>query len=195
MANLNQRLYNQHYTSTKAARLLLNRPDLSVGPSHPNSPDLIISIGQNVDFAIWSGFECSIATLCACVPTMRPLLVYVKDSRPVSATITKLGSNPYFFGSRRSSTEKQLNCVKIPRQNSWKAVYGERSVEIRSLANHDKSEGGIDESYLEEFRALTASRAGDNNAAWVDSSGIRVQTDMEVSYQEAATRRASQNSV
>ena len=193
LANLDQRLYNQHHTITETARLFLNRPNMFVALVLLIRFNLTDSTGRDVDFAIWSGLECSIATLCACVPTMRPLLIYVRDSRPVSATITKLGSNSYLFGSRRSSTEKQLNSVKIPRQNSWKAVYGERSVEIRSLANAEKSEGGIAESDLEELRALTASRAGDDKAIWADPSGIRVQTELEVTYDKAASRRASQS--
>ena len=41
-------------------------------------PNLFISPltipGKDIDFAVWSGFELGVATLSACVPTMRPLL-------------------------------------------------------------------------------------------------------------------------
>ena len=156
---------------------------------------LMVLTGQDVDFAIWSGFECSIATLCACVPTMRPLLIYIIDSRPVSATITRLGSKSYVFRSRRSSTEKRLNSVQVTQQHPWKAIYGERSVDIRSVAHKEDEAEPVGQSELDDLRALTASRTGEDLAGWSDQPGIIVQTDLEISFDEAASRRASHNPV
>ena len=126
---------------------------------------------------------------------MRPLLVYIMELHLVSATIAQLGSKSYIFRSRRSSTEKPLNSVQILKQHPWKAIYGERSVEIRSVGNKENSIGNGREGDLDELRSLTASRLGDDKTTWSETPGIMVQTELEVGSQEAASRRASQNPV
>lgn len=51
----------------------------------PTFPDLLERAnryqGLAVDGAIWSFIECGLATLCACLPTLRPLYRYVFHSR------------------------------------------------------------------------------------------------------------------
>jgi hypothetical protein len=87
---------------------------------------------KGVDIAIWSGLECNIAIMCACVPSLKPLF-----SRAF----------PSFLASLQSSKSDRINSVQPPDcsppqpqhplQGVDQGITVEQSFEMRTTAASD----------------------------------------------------------
>lgn len=103
-------------------------------------------IVKGVDIAIWSGLECNIAIMCACVPALKPLF-----SRAFPSFIASL---------RASSTHPASGGYAHCSSHTYDNISNYHRGPDRSLRDIDIDTGNTVQSF--EMRATTAS---DDNAS------------------------------
>lgn len=109
----------------------------------PHFSKLTRNIGVYLDALVWTVVEPSVAVICACLPTLRPVLAYLLPRR-FSLTTTnrsKAKSNSGYPKGSMHSVDPQL-FVRLDDSGSMKAL-NQTTVHAGVSEDHE-SEGGIE---------------------------------------------------
>ena len=123
---------------------------------------------KDVDFAVWSGYELAIATVSACVPTLRPLLDCVCGRRQKNARGS--GSASIVFGP-----QTYISATYVPTPLRYASQDDVRS---KSMTMTQSSRPDSRLSFaVQEFEVAKLPSHSSRN-------GIRVKTELEYHFQE-----------
>ncbi|CAG7557531.1 unnamed protein product [Fusarium equiseti] len=121
-----------------------------------SSVSIVQRPAKGVDIAIWSGLECNIAIMCACVPSLKPLF-----SRAFPSFLASLQSSK----SDRTNSVQPPDCSPLqpqhPLQGVDQGITVEQSFEMRTTAASDDntSEKNLVTVNTSQFRTKSMTHA------------------------------------